>query len=278
MSRLRLPAFLPLVFGLLLVALPARAQTGTVELVVRATPTGGRAEKVMRQSFYLLRASLRSIEAQARTEVGEADRDTFVDSLEVSAELKAWMKRTRRFELRGEEFTRSLTPDDILNVPEFFDAYQERNIAFVGFGFPKRKAKPKDQARNPKKWAESEKRYRQEVRAYIELHPDSKQGLDEHLTYIDSAARWKAAEQQHAQRVRQHTIQLVEGRFTMRRVETDLEGRARFDNLPPGPYWVTNLWTEVRAGDVTLNWDLGVEVAAGQTVYLELNNANARLP
>ncbi|MFQ5816900.1 MAG: hypothetical protein ACE5H2_02950 [Terriglobia bacterium] len=270
---------LPLLAALLF-ALPAWPQgaTGAIELVVRATPTGGRPEKVMRQPFYLLRASLHAIEVQARAEVGEPDRAALVDSLAVSAELQAWMKRTGRFELRGEEFTRALTPDDIMGVPEFFLAYQERNLPFVGFGFPKHKAKPKDQVRNPKKWRESEKRYREELRAYLALHPESKQGLDEYLTYIDSAARWKALTHQHAQRVRHHTVQLVEGRYRVARTETDLEGHARFDNLPPGQYWITNLWNEVRVGDVYLSWDLPVQVTAGRTLVVELSNANTLLP
>lgn len=276
---LRSPRIIYLVF-LLLCAAAARAQsaTGSIELIVRVTPTGGRAEKVIGQPFHLLRASLREIEAQARREVGEPDRDAFVDTLDVSPELKAWMKRTGRLELRGEEFNRALTPDDIMNVPEFLLAYQERNLPYLGFGFPKRKAKPRDQARNPKKWAESEKRYLEELRGYLELHPESKQGLDEHLTHIDSASRWKAVEHQHAQRVRQHTIQLIESRFRVATAETDAEGRARLDALPSGAYWITNLWNVVRVGDQYLNWDLPVAVTAGRTLYVELTNANASLP
>lgn len=264
----------------LFLALPAAPQdaTGSIELVVRATPTGARAEKVMRHPFHLLRASLHSIEEQARAEVGAPDRAAFVDTLEVSPEFKAWMKRTGRFDLRGEEFTRALTTDDIMGVPEFLNAYQERNLPFVGFGFPKRKAKPKDQARNPKKWEASEKRFLEVLRGYLELHPESKQGIDEYLTHIDSAARWKTVESQHAQRVHQRTVQLVEGRYQLAQTETDYEGRARFDTIPPGRYWITNLWNEVRVGALHLNWDLPVQLAPGQTLRLELNNANAVLP
>ncbi len=262
------------------VAASAQAQSapGSIELIVRVTPTGGRAEKVIGQPFHLLRASLREIESQARREVGEPDREAFIEALDVSAELKAWMKRTGRFELHGEEFTRALSTDDVMNVPEFLLAYQERNLPYLGFGFPKRKAKPRDQTRNPKKWAESEKRYREELRGYLELHPESKQGLDEHLTHIDSAARWKALEHQHAQRVRQHTIQLIEARYRVATAETDADGRARLDALPPGEYWITNLWNVVRVGDQHLNWDLPVAVTSGRTLYVELTNANARLP
>lgn len=269
--------FLLFLAALLIAALPADPQnaTGSVELVVRATPSGARPEKVMGQPFHLLRASLQAIEAQARAAVGEPDRAAFIDTLDLSAALKDWMKRTGRLDLRGGEFTQALTPDEIMGVPEFFTAYQERNLPFVGMGFPKRKAKPKDRKKNPKKWEASEKRYLEEVRAYLELHPESKQGLDEHLTHIDAHARWRAVEHQHGRRVRQHVVRLVEGRYLLARTETDLEGRARFDNIPPGEYWITNLWNEVRAGDVHLNWDLRVEVAAGRTAYIELSNANA---
>lgn len=261
-------------------ALAAYAQDGraTLEFSVRAAPTGARSEKVMRQPFYLLRASLEEIEQAARRQLPPPELDEFVDGLAVSPELKEWMKRHQTVELRGPDFISSLTVDDILGVPEFQHAYVTRNLIMVGLGFPKRKAKLTDRRKNPEKWEESEKRYWEEVRSYAILHPESRQGMDEHLLDLTAAVEWKRRLERHAQRVRQKFMQLVDADYLVAQTETDYEGSARFSGLPPGRYWLTNLWQEARAGDVRLRWELPVELRAGQTKYLELNNANALLP
>jgi hypothetical protein len=250
----------------------------TLEFTVLATPTGGRAEKVMRHPFYLLRASVEEIEKAARTQATPPGLDAFIDDLKVSPELRAWMKRTRTVALTGYEFISQVTPDDILEVPEFRHAYVTRNLIMVGLGFPKRKAKLTDKEKNPAKWEESEKRYWDEVRAYATLHPESKQGMDEHLLEITSGTDWNLRLERHEQEVRQRFLQILHRDYLAAQTETDYEGRARFTGLPAGRYWLTNLYQTVRAGDVQLRWELLVELRPGQSHYLELSNANALLP
>lgn len=259
-------------------AAAAQTDEATVEFTVRATPTGGRPEKVMRRAFYLLRASLAEIEKDARAQTPEPDFEAFVDERQVSPELKAWMKRHQTATLRGPEFLASLETDEVLEVPEFRQAYVNRNLIMVGLGFPKRKAKLTDREKNPEKWEQSEKRYWEEVRSYLILHPESKQGMDEHLLEINAAAEWNARKRRHEQQVRHKTLQLVHTRYLVAQTETDYEGFARLSGIPPGRYWLTTLWNEVRAGDVHLRWELPVELRPGQVLYLELNNANAEFP
>lgn len=245
---------------------------------MRAAPTGGRSEKVMRHPFYLLRASPGEIEKAAREQLPPPQFDAFVDELKVSPELKEWMKHHQTVTLAGEDFLNQVTPDDILDILEFREAYTTRNLIMVGLGFPKRKAKLTDKEKNPTKWEESEKRYWEEVRAYAILHPESKQGMDEQLLEITAASEWKTRQERHEQQVRQTFMQLVQSRYLVAETETDLDGRARFDAVPPGRYVLTNLWHQVRAGDVRLDWELVVDLHPGQSLYLELSNANARLP
>lgn len=231
----------------------------------------------MRQPFYLLRASLETIEEVARREVPPPDLNAFVDELPVSPELKEWMKRKQTVTTGGDDFVSGLTVDDILDVPEFRHAYVTRNLIMVGLGFPKRRAKLRDREKNPDKWKKSEERFWSEVRSYLTLHPEAKKGMDEHLLEITAAAEWKARTRRYEQEVRQRALQLVHSRYLVAQTETDYEGRARLGGLPPGRYWLTTLWNEVRAGDVHLRWELPVELRPGQRRYLELNNANARL-
>lgn len=263
----------------LALGLSLSAQGGAaLEISVQAAPTHGRPQKVMRQPFYLLRKSLAEIEELARQQTPPPDFDVFVEDLNVSPELKEWMKRNETVTLQGDDFLASLSVDDVMDIPEFRHAYVTRNLIMVGLGFPKRKAKLTDRERNPQKWEASEKRYWEEVRSYLILHPESKDGMDEHLLDITAAADWRAQRNRREQLVRQKVMQLIHSRYLVAKTETNLDGFARFADLPPGRYWLTNLWNQVRAGDVRLRWELPVVIRPGQTLYLELNNANARFP
>jgi len=269
-------ASLPVLAALVLLATGLAAQSGdaSLEFLVQATPTGGRPEKVMKQHFYLLRASLADIEKKAREEVTPPDLDAFADKLDVSDELKAWIKRTKRTDLHGAEFTRSLTVDDVMDVPEFKTAYVTRNLIMVGVGFP-RAPKVTDKEKNAQKYEESLKRYWDGVRTYLMTYPESKDQMDDHLVEINPGSAWRAREEAQAQEVRRKMEQLIYARYLAARAETDYEGLARISGLAPGRYWLTNLWTEVRAGDVKLRWEVPLELRAGQSLYLELSNANS---
>lgn len=283
-NRWTLPLQCSVLVVVILVSLPvpAAAQSAaapaTLEFTVQATPSGGRPEKVMRHPFYLLRASVEEIEEAARAQSTPPELNAFIDELKVSPELREWMKRSQIVALTGDEFLSHVTADDILEVPEFRHAYVTRNLIMVGLGFPKRKAKLTDQEKNPAKWEESEKRYWEEVRAYAILHPETKQGMDEQLIEITSGKDWNLRLERHEQEFRQRFLQLVHREYLVAQAETDYEGRARFTGVPAGRYWLTNLFQTVRAGDVHLRWELPVELRAGQAHYLELSNANARLP
>jgi len=269
-------ASLPVLAALVLLATGLAAQSGdaSLEFLVQATPTGGRPEKVMKQHFYLLRASLADIEKKAREEVTPPDLDAFADKLDVSDELKAWIKRTKRTDLHGAEFTRSLTVDDVMDVPEFKTAYVTRNLIMVGVGFP-RAPKVTDKEKNAQKYEESLKRYWDGVRTYLMTYPESKDQMDDHLVETNPGSAWRAREEAQAQEVRRKMEQLIYARYLAARAETDYEGLARISGLAPGRYWLTNLWTEARAGDVKLRWEVPFELRAGQSLYLELSNANS---
>jgi hypothetical protein len=256
----------------------AQSEAATLEFTVRATPSGGRAEKVMRQPFFLLRRSLGEIDAEARAQVAAPELETFASELPASGALKAWIQRTKITKFSGPDFHQALTVDDVMDVPEFRAAYIARNQVMVGLGFPRRKAKLTDRERNPKKWEESEARYWLAVRNYLALHPESKDGMEEHLLEVNPEAAWRNRLERHERVVRQKVLELIHTRYLAGQTETDYEGFARFAGLAPGRYWLTNLWNEVRAGDVQLRWELPLDLRPGRTFYLELTNANARMP
>ena len=130
----------------------AAQSSGSIEFTARVAPTGGQPEPVRQLTFYLLRKSIEDIRAEALQTAPAPDMDKFIDSLAVSSELKTWMKKHHSVQLSGEEFTKSLTPEEILDVPEFFKAYMAHNAAYRGIGFPEPKFKEKDRTSNPEKY------------------------------------------------------------------------------------------------------------------------------
>ncbi len=254
---------------------PAQEGGGTIEFVAVATPSGGRPTPALRLPFFLLRKSFSEIQKEAEAEVPPPVLDEFVDALEVSTELKAWMKKNKTAQLTGQDFIRAVKVKDIFEVPEFLEAYLARNALDTVVGFPKPKHKESDREKNPQKYEQQKKEYHDKVRKYLETYAHSKEGLDIHLMEVNPSQRWAQQEATRQRDVRYRALELAHTRYLVARTETDLAGRAGFVRVPPGQYWLSSLEGETVAGDARLRWDTAVEVSAVVPLRLELNNLNA---
>src|SRR5713226_2209482 len=119
----------------------ARAQSdaGAVEIIARITPTAARPEPVRQFTFYLLTRIYSDIVKEVEDKDPVPPRDTFIDGLKVSPELRTWLKGHSTLDLTEPDLDKLLTPDDILNVSEFLLAYQRSNSGGVTSGLPKPK-------------------------------------------------------------------------------------------------------------------------------------------
>jgi hypothetical protein len=270
-----------LLLGSLLILLPARlaAQSSArIEFTARVAPTGGQPEPVRQLTFYLLRKSIEDIRAEVLQTAPAPDMDKFVDSLGVSPELKTWMKKHHSVQLSGEDFTKSLTPEDILDVPEFFKAYMAHNAAFRGIGFPEPKFKEKDRTSNPEKYNAQKDEYESAIRKFIARSPETVKGMDLELIDLNPNAKWESMQRKQRQLLDARAFQLAQERYLVARTDTDLDGRGSFTVIPPGKYWIGMLGAEAISGDVRLHWDFPVNVRPGETAQVELSNLNAARP
>lgn len=256
----------------------AAAQTGTVQFTVRVTPSAGEDEPVRTLPFYLLSKSYSEIEKEAAATSPLANQDKFIDALEVSKELKAWMKANHRVNLSGEDFTKMLKADDIMNVPEFFAAYTERMVGDHAEGFPTPKYKPEDRTKNPAKYELQVTEYHDAIRAFIIADPASKDGLDLGLEEVNPGHKWDMLKAKHATELALETADLARGKYLVARAETDIQGQASLRGIPPGNYWLGTLNIEAVVGDARERWDVPVTVHAGQPAYVTLTNINAVKP
>jgi hypothetical protein len=251
--------------------------TGAIEFFASAKPTAARVEPVRQMSFYLLRKSLADIRKEAEQAEPLADLDKFVDGLgvDVSPELKNWMKKNHTTQLSGGDFLKLLKADDVVAVPEFLDAYTTQNGASLGGGVPIPNYREKDREKNPDKYERLREQYKAQLRRYITENPDTVQGIDVELREKNPGPRWLQLEAQKQQHVDHRTMELAQTVYFAGESDSDLNGRGAFTGLAPGRYWITTLDAPALAGDAHLSWDFTISVRAGETASVELSNQNA---
>jgi len=258
----------------------ADAQTGSIEFVARATPSGGLEEPVRGFPFYLLAKSFSEIQKEADLANPKPDLNKFIEQLDkaYSPELKEWMKKNECVSLSGEEFTRKLTPNDILSVPEFRKAYMERNAGDQSADFPKSKVKPADQTKSPEKFAKLSTEYGETVHHYIDQHPDSVAGIDLSFRDIDPGPRWDGLVGKRGPEIRRRALELAQSKYLVARAQTDLQGQGYLRGITPGNYWISTLDVAAVVGDARSLWDVPVTVRPGHTEYVALSSVNAFPP
>lgn len=272
-NRLLLPVFLCLLFSLASRSF-SQSGTGSLDVTVRITPTGAKPEPIRQFTFYVLTKSYMEICKGISTEFPLDDRDTFISKLSISPELKTWMKKHEIIDLMAPETDKLITPEDVMNIPEFFSAYQRSNSGGVTKGLPMPKYKESDQQANPVKYDKLRQEYLAATRKFVETNPTTILGMETELGGVNPKFRWDKALQEHRQKVAQLAPDIAQTKYLAAKGDTDLDGRLIFNGVPPGEYWVTSMGMDAAAGDRHLLWDVPVNVQAGQTARLELSNIN----
>jgi hypothetical protein len=258
--------------------LPASPQNGSIEFVAQATPTDGLQEPVRGFPLYLLSKSYEGICKEVSASTPPPDMDGFINKLSVSPELKAWMKKNHWVTLSGEDFIHKLKVPDVMDVPEFYKAYRERNAGDEASNFPDPKFKASDEQKHPDKYKRLQDEYAAAIRAFMEAHPESIDGIDGNLTDVDPSAKWNEIVGKHDTMVRQRGLNLAESKYLVARAQTDLQGQGVVRGVPPGTYWLSSLNVAAEVGDAHPKWDVPVTVQPGKTEYIALSNANALPP
>jgi len=212
------------------------AQEGSVEFVARATPSGGLEEPVRGFPFYLLSKSFEGINQEASASFPAPDMNAFIDKLDVSPELRAWMKKNHWVTLSGEDFIHKLHVSDVMDVPEFYRAYMERNVGDQSTVFPKPKFKPADKVKDPAKYEKLLAEYNEEIRKYIEQNPQTVDGIDLNLTETDPGSKWTDLAARRFPEIHRQALNLAQSKYLVARTETNLQGQGFLRGVAPGTY------------------------------------------
>jgi hypothetical protein len=278
-KRVKSTGALAVFAALAAISAPAvHSQTCSIDFTARVTPASGVSEPVRGLPFYLLRKSYTEILAAADAAEPKPDLDAYVDKLKVSPELKAWMKKSHSPSLSGEEFVRSLTADDIMNVPEFFSAYVDRNSGDNSVDFPKPKYKERDKQKDPARFEKQKQEYLDAVRKFLLANTESTAGLDLTLDPINPGPQWALLVARRGPAIQHHALEMAMTQYLVARTESDLDGHGRMENIPPGSYWLGTLDIFATAGDAHVRWDAPVSLDSGLTTRVELSNSNGISP
>jgi hypothetical protein len=263
---------------MLTLGLQASPQTGAIEFVAKATPSSGTDEPVRGMTFYLLSKSFDEIGKEAAVTYPLVQMDAFIDKLDVSKELKSWMKKNHCVNLAGEDFIKKLKPDDVMDVTEFYKAYIERMSGDQSVAFPQPKYTAAEKKKNPAKYDEQFKQYHNAVRAFLVLNPKSTDGIDLALEEVNPGHRWDTINANSMSELHRHTIELAESKYLVARTDTDLQGQGSLRGIAAGTYWLSTLDIVAQTGDARQRWDVRITVPPGKTSYVTLSNINAVQP
>lgn len=255
----------------------ARAQSsgGALEITARITPTQARPEPVREFTFYILTKSYADIAKEVEEKDVVPPRNEFIDTLQVSRELKAWLKAHDVLDLTTPELDKMLTPDDIVNTPEFLLAYQHSNSGGVTKGIPKPHYKEADQTAHPEKYEKDKQDYYTALKKFIHANPATVSGVELELDAVNPQRKWALLTSNQKKRVQKLAPELAQTKYMVAKVDTDLEGHAVLRELAPGNYWISSLNLDANAGDARVRWDVPITVRAGQSFRIELTNLNA---
>lgn len=268
--------FLAVLAGIACLAPAARAQaSSTLEIVARITPTAARPEPVREFTFYVLTKSYAEITKEVEATDAVPSRNEFIDGLDVSPELKSWLKAHDILDLALPDMDKFLTPDDIIKVPEFLLAYQRANSGGVTKGIPNPKYQEIDQKVHPDKYAKGKEDYYAALKKFIKQNPSTISGVELELDAVNPQRKWAFLHTNHAKRTQKIAPEIAQTKYLAAKVDTDLEGRASISGLAPGKYWISSLNLEANAGDSRVRWDVPITIQAGHNQRIELTNLNA---
>jgi len=253
----------------------AQAPSGALDITARITPTAAHPEPVRAFTFYILTKSYADICKEVEAGDVVPPRDKFIESLDVTKELKAWMKEHDIIDLTQPDLDKMVTVTDVITIPEFLAAYQRSNSGGVTKGLPRPKFTEQEKTEHPDRYEKDKQDYLNQLKKFIQQNPATIQGIELELDGVNPQHKWAALNANHKRRIERFSPELAQTKYLAAKVDTDLDGHAVLRNLPPGNYWISSLNLDASAGDARERWDVPITIQSGQTARIELTNLNA---
>ena len=136
--------------------------------------------------------------------------DEFIAGLELSPELKTWMVKHQMVDMSGPAFPKAISPDDVLNVPEFKEAYMTRNAGDRTVVLPQSKARESDKQRHPEKYQQAVQDYIDALKRFIAANPDTLSSMYVALEEKNPGHLWNKMLSERQEPVHRHAFILAQ--------------------------------------------------------------------
>src|SRR5437899_10713489 len=146
------------------------------------------------------------------------------------------MKQRSVIDLTAPDVDKLITPDDVMNIPEFFAGYERSNSGGVTNGLPMPKYKEADAEANPAKYFKLKQEYMSATKKFVESHPSTISGMETELGAVNPKYKWDKAFEEHNQKVAQLAADLAQTKCLAAKGDTDLEGHLIIRGLPSGDH------------------------------------------
>jgi len=174
------------------------------------------------------------------------------------------MKEHAVIDLTAPDMDKLITPEDVMNIPEFFAGYERSNSGGVTAGLPMPKYRE----------ADAESQSRQVLQTQTGVHVRDEKNSSNRivprfpawrpsLAPVNPKYKWDKALQEHNQKSGATRPDLAQTKYLAAKGDTDLDGHLIIRGLPTGNYWVSSLGLDAAAGDRRLIWDVPVTVQPG---------------
>src|SRR5258708_33816909 len=216
------------------VALRAQSGAGALEFTAKVTPTAAKAEPAREFTIYLLTKSYDQIVKELYERDGPPTREKVIDGLKLRPELREWLHKHDVMDITLPGFDKLLTPDDVLQVPEFLLAYQRSNSGGVTNGIPKPKYRDADKTEHPERYEKQRQEYLSALKKFIQAHPETVSGMELELDGVNPARKWAEAQNSHRRRVQQLAPTEAQTTYLAAKTHTQLTWQSQIRGLPPG--------------------------------------------
>src|SRR2546422_9729122 len=129
-----------------------------------------------------------------------------------------------------------LTPDDVVDIPEFQDAYMTANTGGLAPGMPRPKYSEALKTSHPAKYERLRQQYITALKKFVAMNPGTLAGIEAYLDAVNPARGWNQLAAAHRNRMARRGPGNAQTRDLVGETGTEFEGPGSLLHGPPGVY------------------------------------------
>src|SRR2546422_8785149 len=130
-----------------------------------------------------------------------------------------------------------LTPDDVVDIPEFQDAYMTANTGGLAPGMPRPKYSEALKTSHPAKYERLRQQYITALKKFVAMNPGTLAGIEAYLDAVNPARGWNQLAAAHRNRMARRAPGNGQARDVVGQADQGLDGHGVLAYPHPGECW-----------------------------------------